>query len=173
MRSRLAKAAMTTPLIPAGGRATACRWRRGHNRFARKSSCPLSRNSSYPYTCEKTIPRTVSEKRKTLVWHCRLGRAGPLSKPFVCENAGGSCLRGDPPCPPGSSATRSASGSTASPPRSYPATSRPTLPRPARTAGRSPERPRPPTVGGKALQSSIATQMLPAERMQRSTLSRY
>jgi hypothetical protein len=85
MRSRPPKAAMTTPLIPAG---KVHRLDAG-NRSVCKSSCPPSRNSSYPCTCEKAIPRTVSEKRKALVWHCRLGRAGPSRNPSFARASGG------------------------------------------------------------------------------------
>ena len=77
--------------------------------------------------------------------------AGSSRNPSFARTPGGRPRR-RPPCPSGSSATRNASGSTASPPRSSPATSRPTSSSPAPTAGRFLARPRAANRLGFALQ---------------------
>src|SRR3954471_19544711 len=100
----------------------------------------LSRNSSYSYTDERSIPRMVSEDRNPPVRRHPLQGVRDFSETFVCENPAEGALRRRPPSPSGSSAPRNANGSSASPPRSSPATSRPTSPSPAPTAGGSHER---------------------------------
>src|SRR5262249_5576750 len=48
----------------------------------------LSRNPSYPYTCEKAIPRVVSEKRNVLVWCRWLRHTGVSRNPSFARTPG-------------------------------------------------------------------------------------